>query len=1311
MADAAFLFSVQGDFTPFDRGAQSAWDKAQGYINKKPIRLKIDDQASLPLGRIAAGVGNFDRALDAATKRVITFGIAAKSFAKVAEGVDAFVASTIKVQDAFVKINVSMNLSQRGLENFKSSVFNIARDTGQTFDNTAKAAERLSKQNLGVAETAKRLRDAMTLVRLTGLDSVQAINDLTATLNTFNKESLTSTDIIDKLAVANNKFGVSGDVFAEAIERSGLVAKQAGVNFNQLLGLITAVQKITGRDGAAIGTSLTKVFAGLEKPETREKLQSYGINVKDSGGNQLNGLQVLQNTAVRFGQRGFSQNDKANVLEAISGQRQEENTLALLGELAKQYNLVTKSVDAYKNATGAAKDVNDKQNQSLLSLINSAKVSFTQLSSTIGGQTINPALKGTIGVGNQLKQYLSGETGSETGKKIGEGIIQGIVNFISGPGLAIAAKVITTALGKTLIFAKDDLKGLLGLNEATEKRAQVQARINDLLKFATQEELQEIKNASTLLAKREAILDVAYRYNKIMSVESAGGAALAEDIVKSGANRKVLFGKNMAEGHIPAIMNEMNDISHGVGGASSSAKPVVIPRFNFGNGTVGMAVANSDEYIVPNFAGGGDAVFNKNMVSKYGVPNGARHLSKGHVPNFADFNPSSGRPLRVSSSSSFGGLPDDALSALDQAAKQIAQTTAAVSQKTKENAELYRKQIEAESESRKKNFEQAKKELSSIEGKADSIDDIYKKRNQTLEEEKKLSTSEAYRQYHQLNSVNRPNKKQTENEIRSYLQERSQNTGGISDIQRRTFSTEPQPSKDFNYVDPALTDQQKRNIEANEYVVNQAVGRSVNDKALERALRNKKRQEEDRIKTIAARQKREAKLQQAGFGLALAAPFVAGMIPEGESGTAGGEVSGALRGGLNYGSTAAAAGAGPWGAAIAAIGGALIGALEKSSESVDELAQKQEKSNDLGSKIASGETRQDALRLNQGILNAIIRGDKSSANIGYLQATLGTNRNKEVSDIKVTEQNAEAIAHSLIKSVNIIASAATASRQVTQNQLNTSQEGRAFLGPKDFLNYSEKSATGFGAAGAASRLSGLFSAGDTSRNGYLTETQRAKGTLGFYEELAQQLPEVKDLDTLGNYKDIRQKVQRANVLNASAQFLQHRNPAGRYFDFRGEPIAGAVSQGLDYVKTSTDKSAVAIANDLANRIKSSEPFGGLVGASFAGKSLTGTGKGITYNGIRDNVNHHYQTIDHNKYPNASTDYILSKNPSTPELDEFFGFKPITNGTLENSQLSKYQTALVNQKKAELGATKEIEQVHFILSQLKKLNRIKSFLGK
>ena len=74
---------------------------------------------------------------------------------------------------------------------------------------------------------------------------------------------ITSTDIIDKLAVANNKFGVSGDVFAEAIERSGLVAKQAGVNFNQLLGLITAVQKITGRDGAAIGTSLTKVFAGL----------------------------------------------------------------------------------------------------------------------------------------------------------------------------------------------------------------------------------------------------------------------------------------------------------------------------------------------------------------------------------------------------------------------------------------------------------------------------------------------------------------------------------------------------------------------------------------------------------------------------------------------------------------------------------------------------------------------------------------------------------------------------------------------------------------------------------------------------------------------------------------------------------------------------------------------------------------------------------------------------------------------------------------------------------------------------------------
>ena len=54
----------------------------------------------------------------------------------------------------------------------------------------------------------------------------------------------------------------------------------------------------------------------------------------------------------------------------------------------------------------------------------------------------------------------------------------------------------------------------------------------------------------------------------------------------------------------------------------------------------GTMVANTGEYMVPNFKNGGSAIFNPNMVARYGMPSGARPIrgAAGYVPNFADIN-------------------------------------------------------------------------------------------------------------------------------------------------------------------------------------------------------------------------------------------------------------------------------------------------------------------------------------------------------------------------------------------------------------------------------------------------------------------------------------------------------------------------------------------------------------------------------------------------------------------------------------------------------------------------------------------------
>jgi len=110
----------------------------------------------------------------------------------------------------------------------------------------------------------------------------------------------------------------------------------------------------------------------------------------------------------------------------------------------------------------------------------------------------------------------------------------------------------------------------------------------------------------------------------------------------AGAVNVAMGGKRgrAAGGFIPGIAGEVHDIKRGVGGVSPSSKPVAIPNFAFGGGVRGTMIANTGEYIVPNYSNGGSAIFNPNMIAQYGMPAGAKPIrgAGGYVPNFVDVN-------------------------------------------------------------------------------------------------------------------------------------------------------------------------------------------------------------------------------------------------------------------------------------------------------------------------------------------------------------------------------------------------------------------------------------------------------------------------------------------------------------------------------------------------------------------------------------------------------------------------------------------------------------------------------------------------
>ena len=157
------------------------------------------------------------------------------------------VRTTIDVEKNLANINSILKQSESQLNSFKDTIFDIARNTGQTFGTVAEAALELSRQGLKAEEVTKRLNDALVLSRLSGLSAADSVSGLTAAINSFSSAGLTSEQVLNKISAAAASAAVSDRDLIEGLKRSGSVAVASGVQFDELIGIIGALQERTAR--------------------------------------------------------------------------------------------------------------------------------------------------------------------------------------------------------------------------------------------------------------------------------------------------------------------------------------------------------------------------------------------------------------------------------------------------------------------------------------------------------------------------------------------------------------------------------------------------------------------------------------------------------------------------------------------------------------------------------------------------------------------------------------------------------------------------------------------------------------------------------------------------------------------------------------------------------------------------------------------------------------------------------------------------------------------------------------------------------
>lgn len=628
---------------PDPRGLSEFHSRVQKSIGS--IKLNVDQSkgAFAPLGKISADLNQFQNSLDASVARTLAFGASVGVIGGAVRSIKAVIDSFIEVEKSIADINAVFKLTAPELKGFTAGLFDVARDTAQSFKDVATAATEFSRQGLSVGETLKRTESAMKLVRLAGLETTQAVNVLTAAMNGFSSAGLESQEIVNKLATVDAAYAVSSSDLALALSRAGDTAQGAKVSFDELLGAVTAVQQRTARGGAIIGNGLKSIFTRLQRSKVQGALEDVGVATKDADGNIRESMSILKDYAGVY--NTLSDSQRAFTDEQIAGVYQINTLKALVRDLTNEYGVYNGAVRTSTEATDEAEKRMAALSQTTDAKLKRISASFAEFSSMGGKDIFGPMISRLANVAEGALGAVNSAMKSDNkglGGTLLSGITEGLGSFLAGPGLIIGLKAavkLVGFLGKEAITAARQVSQI---GSESQKRVQLEQQVLGLLQTDSSL-VAQIASGTLNAANANRLIETSLTKQlqlseRIASFQKNVGAFVASNpaIIASHAAQFGGKARRFAGGYAPTIRKEKNAIAQGVGGARSGDKPVVIPEFNYGGGKRGPAVAHTGEWFVPHF-NGGSAIFNRDMAESYGLPSGAVRvgMANGHVPNFA----------------------------------------------------------------------------------------------------------------------------------------------------------------------------------------------------------------------------------------------------------------------------------------------------------------------------------------------------------------------------------------------------------------------------------------------------------------------------------------------------------------------------------------------------------------------------------------------------------------------------------------------------------------------------------------------------
>lgn len=319
----------------------------------------------------------------------------------------------VKTEDSVISLQRVLPSGSATDGEISSRLYKIAQDYGQTFDNVSQIAENFARTGMSWADTIKATEAAVLALNVAELDATEASEGLISILTQFDMSTAQLTETVDKLNKAADNNPVTTEKLLKALQRTGAAAKNANINLDDTIGIITTLSKATNRSGENLGTAVNSLIQFSSKASSLKVFKELGGDVATAvekyqagAGSILEIWEKLSevikdrqgNAESILGSGLFSDEDWAGLNEELKealGESYADVTdiydtastfrknyfIALLNDMEN----VKKVSDEIANAQGYSQDENEKYLKTYIALQNSVQAKWQKIANDAQG--------------------------------------------------------------------------------------------------------------------------------------------------------------------------------------------------------------------------------------------------------------------------------------------------------------------------------------------------------------------------------------------------------------------------------------------------------------------------------------------------------------------------------------------------------------------------------------------------------------------------------------------------------------------------------------------------------------------------------------------------------------------------------------------------------------------------------------------------------------------------------------------------------------------------------------------------------------